>query len=158
VRKIARHRRDGAVAIEVDRSMRLIRYIWAAPATLVGLVLALVAISAGARAHVVDGVVEVAGGWLARARRMLPFTAITFGHVVVGVSHSALRRLRAHEHVHVRQYERWGVLFFPLYLGSSLFALVRGRDAYRDNRFEREAFAQSQRAGARRPTASARGR
>lgn len=27
--------------------------------------------------------------------------------------------------VHVRQYERWGVLFFPLYLGSSLLELAR---------------------------------
>jgi hypothetical protein len=42
--------------------------------------------------------------------------------------------------VHVRQYERWGVLFFPLYAASSLWQLARGRDPYRDNRFEREAF------------------
>ena len=31
-------------------------------------------------------------------------------------------------------------LFFPLYLGSSLWQWLRGRDPYRDNRFEREAF------------------
>jgi hypothetical protein len=40
----------------------------------------------------------------------------------------------------VRQYERWGAFFFPAYLGSSLWQLVRGRDPYRHNRFEREAF------------------
>jgi hypothetical protein len=43
----------------------------------------------------------------------------------------------------VRQYERWGVLFFPLYLGSSLWQLLRGRSPYYANRFEREAFSTS---------------
>jgi hypothetical protein len=41
-----------------------------------------------------------------------------------------------HELVHVRQYERWGFLFFPLYLAGSLRALLRGGHAYRDNPFE----------------------
>jgi hypothetical protein len=45
--------------------------------------------------------------------------------------------------VHVRQYERWGMLFFPLYLFSSLLQIVRGCDPYLDNSFEREAFAES---------------
>jgi hypothetical protein len=49
-------------------------------------------------------------------------------------------RCRNHERVHVRQYERWGPLFPPLYLLSSAAALVRGMDPYRDNRFEQEAF------------------
>ena len=65
--------------------------------------------------------------------------AITFGHVVLGVSHSELAEARDHEHAHVRQYERWGVLFFPLYLGSSGAQLVRGRHPYHDNAFERQA-------------------
>jgi hypothetical protein len=40
----------------------------------------------------------------------------------------------------VRQCERWGPLFPFLYLLSSLTALVRGQDPYKDNRFEQEAF------------------
>jgi hypothetical protein len=47
---------------------------------------------------------------------------------------------RRHERVHVRQYERWGPLFIPLYLGASAWALVNGRDPYCDNPFEREAM------------------
>jgi hypothetical protein len=35
------------------------------------------------------------------------------------------------------------VLFFPLYLSSSLLQIVRGRDPYLNNSFEREAFAKS---------------
>lgn len=116
--------------------------IWAAPATLMGLALSLPALALGARARMVEGVLEIAGGHLGRlaAGRRLRFCAITFGHVILAVDHATLARLRAHEHVHVRQYERWGALFFPLYVGSSAAQWLRGRDPYRDNRFEREAF------------------
>jgi hypothetical protein len=71
----------------------------------------------------------------------LAFSAITLGHVILGADHATLASVRSHEQVHVRQYERWGVLFFPLYLGSSALAWMRGGDPYRDNAFEQEAFA-----------------
>ena len=47
------------------------------------------------------------------------------------------------ERVHVRQYERWGPFFLPAYFACSLAALARGRDAYRANPFEKEAFEKS---------------
>lgn len=123
---------------------RIVRYAWASPATAVGLGLSLLAVLLGARLRVVDGVIEVAGGQVRKLVLLLPkalrFAAITFGHVVLGLDHATLRAVRAHEHVHVRQYERWGVLFFALYLASSLWQLIRGRSPYFDNRFEREAF------------------
>ena len=126
----------------------LTRYLWASPATAVGLLLAFIVSLSGARAQVVDGALEVAGGRLtailARLPRWLRFGAITFGHVIVAVDQPQLDRSRAHEQVHVRQYERWGILFFPLYLGSSLSALLRGQQPYRDNRFEREARLESE--------------
>ena len=125
-------------------SLRFLRYIWAAPATLVGLVLAALACLLGATALVREGVIEVAGGHLAqfarRAPRSMQFMAITFGHVVLGLSHDVLAQERAHEHSHVRQYESWGLLFFPLYVASSAVQLVRGRHPYWHNAFEREAF------------------
>ncbi len=118
-------------------------YGWVAPATLVGLLLALIARATGGTAVVVDGVIEVAGGGVRKlvSRQPIPFRfqAITFGHVVIGVDHAVLTRCRAHEHVHVRQYERWGILFFPLYLGSSLLQILGGRHFYWDNHFERQA-------------------
>jgi hypothetical protein len=124
-----------------------LRYAWASPATLIGLAPSVLAGMAGARARVVGGAVEVAGGRLQRGIARLPrgcrFAAITLGHVVICIDEPTAARVRAHEQVHVRQYERWGVLFFPLYLGSSLMQLLRGRDPYRDNRFEREARARS---------------
>jgi hypothetical protein len=124
---------------------RVIRYLWALPATLVGVLFGAAALAGGARARWVDGVLEIGGGRVRGAIDCLPralrFGAITFGHVVVGIDAPTLTRCRAHERVHVRQYERFGALFFPLYVGSSLLQLARRRDPYRDNRFEREAFA-----------------
>lgn len=124
--------------------MRLLRYAWALPASLVGLCLGMLCLACGARWRVVDGTLEIDGGAVARRIRRLPahmrFGAITFGHVILGLDEGTLHTCRCHERVHVRQYERWGALFFPLYLGSSLVQVVRGRDPYRDNCFEREAF------------------
>jgi hypothetical protein len=122
--------------------VKAIRYAWALPATCLGATLGLAALARGARASVVGGVLEVAGGM----PRRFGFGAITFGHVIIGQSQACLDACRAHEHVHVRQYERWGVLLFPLYLGSSLVQWLRGRDPYLDNRFEKEAYAADGRA------------
>jgi hypothetical protein len=131
----------------MNRIGRVVRYLWALPASAVGMLLAVPAVCAGATLARVEGVVEVAGGRLLRAltngQQSAAFVAITFGHVVIGLDHAVLARVRAHEHVHVRQYERWGPLFFPLYLASSAIALIRGRHPYLDNVFEREARATS---------------
>jgi hypothetical protein len=124
-----------------------LRYLWASPATLVGLLAAAPALARGAALRRVGGALEVCGGPVRAFVRRLPegcrFGAITLGHVVIALDAATLERTRAHERVHVRQYERWGVLFFPLYAASSLWQLARGRDPYLDNRFEREAFARS---------------
>lgn len=125
--------------------LRLLRYAWAFPATAVGLLATVAALCAGATVCGVEGVLEVAGGRVGRLVSVIPsarrFVAITLGHVVIGIDHRTLACVRAHEHVHVRQYERWGALFFVLYIGSSLIQRFRGRDPYLNNRFEREAFA-----------------
>ncbi|WP_234413776.1 signal peptide prediction [Ideonella sp. A 288] len=124
---------------------RIARLAWAAPTTLIGLLAAVPMWGLGARGRLVDGVLELSarrpGAALRALARHLPFEAITLGHVVLAVDARAMRRWRMHERVHVRQAERWGPLFVPLYLGASALCWLRGRDAYRDNPFEREAFA-----------------
>lgn len=119
--------------------------LWAAPCSALGLALALPAWLAGGSVRRRGRVLEVAacrgagdaGSPLAR----LPFVAITFGHVVLGASEDVLERWREHERVHVAQYERLGPLFLVAYPLASLGAWAAGRDAYRDNRFEAEAYA-----------------
>ena len=120
-----------------------LRYVWAAPATGVGLLAAGMWLLCGARARLVDGALEVCGGALARAVTRLPpdmsFSAITLGHVILGLTPDVLDGVRRHEQAHVRQYERWGLLFFPLYAGASLVAWLCARRPYWDNHFERQA-------------------
>lgn len=98
----------------------------------------------GARLAVVGGILEIGGGRLCRRiaglPRLLCFSAVTFGHVIIGIDHDALAECRRHERVHVRQYECWGVFFFPLYLASSLLQVARGRNPYWHNYFERQAY------------------
>jgi hypothetical protein len=125
-------------------STRLLRYLWASPNTLVGLVFAAAAITAG-RALLVDGVLEAHGPWLRWIlRRVVPLRggalAITLGHVVIGRDRRALEATREHERVHVVQYERLGPLFIPAYFAASLWALTRGGHPYFDNAFERQAI------------------
>jgi hypothetical protein len=122
--------------------VRALKVLWAAPASALGLVLALPALLLGARIARHSGVVEVTlrgGSGSTARRRRLPFHAITFGHVVIAAGAEAQRRLRSHERVHVAQYERLGPLFLLAYPAESLFQLLRGRRPYIDNRFEREA-------------------
>jgi hypothetical protein len=125
--------------------LRPLRYLWAAPYSALGLLLGAVVLLLGGQWQLRAGAMEFAGGLLGRAFTRLPrplgFSAMTLGHVILGVDMPALSALRPHEQVHVRQYERWGPLFLPAYLASSLVQWLRGRDPYRENHFERQAFA-----------------
>jgi hypothetical protein len=137
----------GARALKLERPLwlRLLVRAWAAPYSALGLALGFAMLLAGGRAQVREGAVEFGGGCLGRIASGLPapfcFSAITLGHVVLGVDAPTLAAVRAHEQVHVRQYERWGVFFGPAYLASSAIQLARRRRPYLDNHFEREAYA-----------------
>ncbi len=120
-------------------------YLWAGPNTLLGLLGLLLAMCSGGRVRLIDGVFEVEGGLVAAILANIPFleggaAALTLGHVVMGQSRAFNDMLRAHERVHVEQYECWGPLFLPAYFASSAWAFATGRDFYRDNYFERVAF------------------
>ena len=92
----------------------------------------------------VRGVVEIHGPRVAAVlhRMFVPALALTLGHAVFGQNQHALEFTRDHERVHVRQYERWGIFFLPAYLLASLYLYLRGRDFYRENPFEIEAYAE----------------
>ena len=132
---------------------RSLRYLWAVPYTALGVVLGIFVLLLGGGWRVERGVVEFFGGRLGHGFARLPlrmaFSAMTLGHVILAVDRSALTMLRKHEHVHVAQYERWGPLFLPAYLLSSLVQWLRGRDPYLENHFERQAFALAKRPKAR---------
>lgn len=124
---------------------RILLYAWASPNTLFGLAWALLARATGGAWSVHSGVVEAHGGSVRGVLAHLPFvqggaSAITLGHVVLGRTQQDLDRTRSHERIHVRQYERWGPVFVVAYVLSGLWVWARGKDPYRDNRFEVEAY------------------
>jgi hypothetical protein len=123
---------------------RVAAYLWAGPVSAAALPLVALGVLTGGRARRRSGVLEASGGvlrsLLGRAVPGFPISAITFGHVVLASGEEALAVCRAHERVHVRQYETWGPLFPLLYLAASVAALARGRAAYTGNAFERQAF------------------
>jgi hypothetical protein len=122
---------------------QLLRYLWASPTTLIGIALAAASLRRG-HVAIVDGVIEAHSPFLNRALGSLtPLArgadAMTLGHVVIGRDARALEFTRAHERIHVRQYESWGPLFVPAYLLAGIWAFLRGGHPYFDNRFERQA-------------------
>jgi hypothetical protein len=120
--------------------------VWAAPLTVVGLLMAAAAgrrprWSPEHRCWVVDAVRGPSGV----ALRTVGAEANAIGQIVLSRSGTSTPSLLAHEAVHVRQAERLGPLLFPLYLW------LGARFGYRDHPLERAA-----RLGARRAAATPR--
>lgn len=110
--------------------MKMLSYIWAAPWSLLGALLA----PFFERRYVVRGVLLAEGARWPR-RFGWNYQAITFGHVVLSIDDLDPETFD-HELAHVRQYERWGPFFVPAYLVASARAKLSGNHHYRDNPFE----------------------
>lgn len=126
-------------------TLDMIRYLWAGPNTLLGLLAVPLALSRSGCVQVVDGVMEAYSPAIALMLKRCVLVeggacAITFGHVVLGRDRQSLETTRAHERVHVRQYELWGPFFLPAYLLASLWGLVTRTGMYYGNCFERQAM------------------
>jgi hypothetical protein len=128
----------------VQTILAILAILWASPWTLCGLLVGGLGRLAGGGVQRSGRVIEFYGGGAAWFLRVFPFihgaSAVTLGHVVLARDRAMAEATRAHEGVHVRQYERWGPLFVPAYLGSSAVAWLRGGHPYHDNPFEREAY------------------
>lgn len=111
---------------------RLAGYAWASPLTAVGLLLGA---AAGTTPTVRDGALLFAGvrGLPRRMLRWRGFRAATLGHVILATDEPGPALLR-HELVHVRQAERLGPAFAPVYLAGLV------RYGYRNNPLERAAY------------------
>ncbi len=123
---------------------KLTLVVWTIPNTLLGLSIGVIGLCFGGKCQCAGGCLEFHGGlvqWLLeRGPLGSGIMAMTLGHTILGQTETALQISRDHEHVHVRQYERWGPFFLPAYLGCSLVLWLQRRDAYRDNPFEVEAY------------------
>ena len=128
----------------VKLSLRLLAILWASPYTLLGLFLGVIGLCTSGHARTRGRVIEFYGGGVKWLLRQFFFgkgaMALTLGHTVLGQTDAALDICRGHELVHVRQFERWGPLMGPAYLGCSLVLWLMRRRPYRDNPFERQAY------------------
>ena len=121
---------------------RAVLILWASPGSLIGITAGLLSVAGGGIIRRSDHTLECHGPLLRWMLRRRPFRAraMTLGHVIIACDQQCLDATRAHERVHVRQYERWGPAFLPAYLVSSAWLWLRGFDPYLDNPFEVEAY------------------
>ena len=135
---------NAIASISVRWGLFLLAVGWAAPYTVFGMVVGILGVCTGGRMQWKGRALEFYGG------AVTPFldyccgrwvSAITFGHTILGRDARLLDACREHEWVHVRQYQRWGPFMGPAYLLCSAVQWCRGKHAYLDNPFEREAYA-----------------
>ncbi|MGH2710929.1 MAG: hypothetical protein ACRDH9_06980 [Actinomycetota bacterium] len=104
--------------------LRVLAYVWASPNTILGILFGLLSFQ---RPRTQDGILVFDADrrgfiWLIALFRR---AAITYGHVVL--SNSPVQgSLLVHELHHVRQYERLGPLYIPLYVLIWVFTGYRG--------------------------------
>ncbi|HJV81136.1 hypothetical protein [Noviherbaspirillum sp.] len=116
--------------------------IWAAPLTLFGLLVGLPVVLFRGHLQLVRGhtITLLARGpiadWILNRHPFGPMNAMALGHVVIAERRGLSSRVLVHKLTHVRQASRWGPFFPFAYLASSIWAFMRGRDAYWHNRFE----------------------
>jgi hypothetical protein len=120
--------------------MRFVAYLWAFPVTVVGLLLALLAVVTGGSVRLRGGVIEVWGGSVHRLLRGGWFwhggAAMALGHVILARDAGCLARSRAHELAHVRQFECWGPLLLPVYWFVGAWLWLCGYHPYLDHPLE----------------------
>lgn len=129
------------------RLLQLLKYLWALPITVFGLLLLLLAWPS--RPRVVwlrigqTRALCAWGGWLDVWLQNHPFGAMyaaAIGHVVIARDARKLCFCGAHEFEHVRQTERWGFLMPVVYVLNGFWQLMRGKQFYRNNVFEEAAY------------------
>ena len=116
--------------------------IWALPLDLAGALLTIPVVLAGGKVQTMRSrtpALLVHGPFADFLLARHPFgamSAMAIGHVVIAGRHGLTRQTLRHELMHVRQAALWGVFFPFAYLASSIWARLRGRDAYWNNLFE----------------------
>ncbi|MFZ4079661.1 MAG: hypothetical protein ACOYKN_00440 [Pirellula sp.] len=119
------------------------RYFWPLPYTILGLMVFLVPIRGSRSLLFHRGTVGVIGPAVERLLVRAPVlggaAAMTFGHAILARDRETFFSTWNHERIHVDQYQRWGWLFVPMYLGVSVWLMLIRKDPYWDNPFEIEA-------------------
>jgi len=127
---------------ERSRLSNLLGMFWALPLTISGFLLAFPVLAWRGHVYIVRNTTQALlicgplGDFLLAHHPFGRMTAMAIGHVVLCEQKGLSRRILTHELEHVRQAMRWGILFPFAYIASSVWAKLRGRDAYWHNAFE----------------------
>ena len=111
--------------------LRVLAYVWTSPNTLLGLLFGLFAFQRPRRTNGIL-VFDTHARGSVLVLRLFKRAAVTYGHVVLS-NRTVEGSLLVHELHHVRQYERLGPLYIPLYLLIWIFT------GYRKHPFEEAA-------------------
>ena len=104
--------------------MKALKYIWALPGTVLGLLLCIIYLPR--RVRWFDGCLEIQPRWMITGA-----VAQTFGWLIFFArGREQVVSTRVHERVHVQQAFRWGPLFYPLYVGHYMYLWVKYRFVY----------------------------
>ena len=122
--------------------LKTLGILWASPNSCCGILVGFLGLISGGKARFRDGCFEFYGGLVTLLLKRTPVGAIamTLGHTILGQSSEDLDAARDHEHVHVKQYEKWGPFFLPTYFLFWFVLWIRKKEAYRNNPFEKEAY------------------
>jgi hypothetical protein len=137
-----RRERETAARRLVSGGVTLLGVVWALPLTLLGLLCAIPIVLLRGRAHAIHDstpALLVRGpfaDYLLEHHPFGPMSAMAIGHVIIADRRGMTKQILTHELAHVRQASLWGVLFPIAYIAASLWAWLRGQDAYWNNAFE----------------------
>lgn len=107
---------------------RIIGYVWAAPCTLIGLIMFLLG---GPKA--IGRVGDMIGCMVMNAW-FLPsnIAAITFGNVVIFAHDSSLQpKIIKHESMHIQQYMKYGIIFYVIYGFQFMIEFIKYREWFK---------------------------
>jgi hypothetical protein len=124
----------------LQKVVKVLLIAWTFPNTVLGILIGGLGIVTGGKFQIIGGCLEFHGGIIKSILSKNRIAAMTLGHTIIGQTPEEMRIVRKHEQAHVRQYERWGPFFIPAYLLCSLYLIIRGREYYRNNPFEIEAY------------------
>lgn len=119
----------------------LLGILWALPLTLPGMLLGIPIVLCHGRLHLerTGPALIISGPFADVLLAHHPFgamSAMAIGHLVIAEQHGMTRQILTHELTHVRQAALWGIFFPFAYIAASLWARLRGHDAYWHNVFE----------------------
>jgi hypothetical protein len=137
-----RRERETAARRLISRAATLAGVVWALPLTLLGLLSAIPIVLLRGRAYTIHDSTPAllirgpVADYLLEHHPFGPMSAMAIGHVIIADHHGMTKQILTHELAHVRQASIWGVLFPVAYVTASLWAWLRGQDAYWTNAFE----------------------